>query len=182
VAVTPHEASRAGIKDVSTSTYSCRSRPRRHAPAPSGTNVVMSRTTWSGAGALRPGHGHQSPVDGRRIRQVADHVTDRDDRVDGRQRILRQDQLAYVHVRAERRPGQLDHGGRRVGRDDPVTGGQQVPGQRPGPAAELEHQPALHRGQYVQQTGHAAVGVLAEAARVHQGQVVLVVLHLSRPR
>lgn len=50
VARTPRRASRAGIKDVSTSTFSCRSRERRHAPAPSGTNVVMSRTNRSGAG------------------------------------------------------------------------------------------------------------------------------------
>jgi hypothetical protein len=109
-------------------------------------------------------------------------MTDRHDRVRGRQRIVGQDQLAHVHVGAERRPGQLDHGGRRVGRDDPVTGGQQVPGHRPGTAAQLEDQPASYRIQVVQEAGRAVVGVLAEAARVDQGQVVLVVLHLNRPR
>jgi len=47
-----------------------------------------------------------------------------------------------------------------------VAGGQQVPGQRPGAAAELEHQPALGRGQQVQQARRAVGGVLAEAAGV----------------
>ena len=51
VALTPCDASRAGIADVSTRMFSWRSVPRRHAPAPSGTNVVASRTNTSGAGA-----------------------------------------------------------------------------------------------------------------------------------
>ena len=51
VACTPWRASSPGIRDVSTSTFSCRSPLRRQAPAPSGTNVVMSRTYRSGVGA-----------------------------------------------------------------------------------------------------------------------------------
>ena len=47
---TPCPASSAGIRDVSTSTFSWCSPPRRQAPAPSGTNVVASRTKRSGAG------------------------------------------------------------------------------------------------------------------------------------
>jgi len=112
-------------------------------------------------------------------------MTDRDDRVSGGQRVVGQGQLTQVCLLAQRGPGQLEHGGGRVGGDDPVAGGQQVPGQGPGAAADLDDEPASHRGQQVQQARCAAVGVLAEAAGVHQGQVVLVVLHgvpFSRPR
>jgi len=48
---TPCAASSPGSRDVSSSTFSWRSCPRRHAPAPSGTNVVASLTKRSGAGA-----------------------------------------------------------------------------------------------------------------------------------
>ncbi len=51
LAATPCDPRSAGIRDVSTSTFPWRSLPRRHAPFPSGTNVVMSRTKMSGAGA-----------------------------------------------------------------------------------------------------------------------------------
>jgi hypothetical protein len=78
--------------------------------------------------------------------------------------------------------GQLDHGRRRVGGDDLVTRVQQVPGQGPGAAADLQDEPAADRGQQVQDAGRAAVGVLAEAPGVHQGQVVLVVVHVSPSR
>jgi hypothetical protein len=51
VATTPHGASSAGISEVSTRTFSWRSRPRRQVPWPSATNVVASLTILSGASA-----------------------------------------------------------------------------------------------------------------------------------
>ena len=63
---TPCPASNAGMRDVSTSTFSWCSPPRRHAPAPSGTNVVIVRdiTTFvpDGAGAWRRGGEHHENV------------------------------------------------------------------------------------------------------------------------
>jgi hypothetical protein len=53
----------------------------------------------------RSGHGDQRAVDGRGVRQVADHVPDRDDRVRGWQRIVREPEPPQVHLPAERLPG-----------------------------------------------------------------------------
>ena len=67
-----------------------------------------------------------------------------------------------------------------------MAGGQQVPGQRAGPAAELEHHAAAHRGQEIQDAGRAVIPVLAVTEGVHQGEIVLVILHgqsvTTRPR
>jgi UDP-N-acetylmuramoyl-L-alanine---L-glutamate ligase len=65
----------------------------------------------------RARHGHQRPVDGRRIGDVADRVADRDDRVRGGQRILGQGDPSQVRARAKRRSRQRKHFRRRVGRD-----------------------------------------------------------------
>jgi len=129
----------------------------------------------------RPGHGDQRPVDRRGVRQVADHVADRYDRVRGGQRVIGQRELAQVCLLTQLRPGLLQHRRRGVGGDDPVPGGQQVAGQRPGAAAELQDDPVVHRRQEVQDTRGAVVGVAAVTPRVDQGEVVLVVIHAKRP-
>jgi len=62
------------------------------------------------------------------------------------------------------------------------TRGQQVPGQRPAAAAELEDQPVADAGQQLQDAGGAPVGVQAVALVVNEGQVALVVVHRLSPR
>jgi hypothetical protein len=80
-------------------------------------------------------------------------VADRDDRVRGGQRIAGQGEQAQVGGPTQLGPGQREHVGRGVGGDDPVTGRQQVPGQRAAAAAALEDAAAAHRFQQLQDAG-----------------------------
>jgi hypothetical protein len=134
----------------------------------------------------RPGHGDQRAVDRRGVRQVADDVPDGHDRVRGGQPVVGEPEPAQVRLPAERFPGQLEHGRGGVRRDDREPRVEQVPGQRPGTAAEFEHEPAANWFEERQDARGAVVGVSAVTPRVDQGQVVLVDVHaepqLSRRR
>jgi len=104
-------------------------------------------------------------------------VPDRDNRVRDGQRITGQRQQPQVGIRTQPLAGQREHVGRGVGGHHPQTRGQQVPGQRPAAAAELENQAIADSGQQLQDAGGAAVGVQAVAPVVDERQVALVVVH-----
>ena len=59
---------------------------------------------------------------------------------------------------------ECQHGRGRIGRDDAVTGGHQMPGQCAGPAAELQYHPATlaHRPQFGQDPRRTGVTVATE--------------------
>lgn len=69
--------------------------------------------------------------------------------------------------------GQFQHGGRRVGGDDAVTGLDEVPGQQAAPATQLDHDAASGSNglQQLEDARRAPVGMKSEAEVVHEGEV-----------
>jgi hypothetical protein len=109
--------------------------------------------------------------------EVAQLVPDRDDRVRVRDRIVRKDQLPDLPRIPGVRPRQLEHRGRGIGRDHPVTRVDQVSSEESAAAAELDDQAVAlaHRPQQLEDAGRAVVGVEAESQMVDQREIAAVV-------
>jgi hypothetical protein len=104
-------------------------------------------------------------------------MPDRDDRVRLRDRIVRKHQFPDLPRVPGVRPRQVEHRGRGIGRDHPVTGVDQVSSEEPAPAAKLDDEPvALAHGlQQLEDPWRAVVGVEAEPEMVDQRKVAAVV-------
>lgn len=104
-------------------------------------------------------------------------MPDRDDRVRLRDRIVRKDQLPDLPRIPGVRPRQLEHRGRGIGRDHPVTRVDQVSSEESTAAAELDDQAVAlaNRPQQLEDAGRAVVGVEAEPEVVNQREVAAVV-------
>jgi hypothetical protein len=121
----------------------------------------------------RGGDRRQGAVERCLVREVAQHVPHRHQGVCSGDGVVRQrEALDALGVR-DVFSCQGHHGRRRVGGDHPVTGVDEVPGQLPAAAAELDDGavPAQHRPQSLQDPGGAGVGVEPEATLVHQRQI-----------
>jgi hypothetical protein len=93
------------------------------------------------------------------------------------QRIVGKDEHPYVLGARCVVLGQLDHRRGGIGGDDPVAGVDQMPGEQPAAAADLQDEaaPFAYRLEQGQDPRRAGVGVKAEAEVMHEGEVLLVV-------
>ena len=100
-----------------------------------------------------------------------------DDRVGVRDRVVRQPHPSHVLRAGRSDSGELENCRGRVGRDDAVSGVEEVPGEQPTPAAELDDQTSsvTHGPEQRHDARRAHVGVEPEAAVVHQREVVAVI-------
>ena len=75
------------------------------------------------------------------------------------------------------RARELQHRGRRVGREHAVPGVDEVAGEQSAPAPEFEHEPIAlaHRCEQLEDAGGAQIGVEAVPEVVHEGEVGAVV-------
>ena len=97
--------------------------------------------------------GPESALDGRCVRQIAQHVSRGHYGVDHRGLVVGQGKPPErLHAGAVSRAS-ASIGRRRIGRDDAVTGGHQMSGQCPGPAAELQYHPATPASVAIQRGG-----------------------------
>ena len=107
-------------------------------------------------------------------------MADGDDRVALGNRVVREDELPNLGV-GNGLPSQSQHRGRGVGCDDAVAGLDEMPGEEPAPAAELDDETAAHGLEQRENPWRAGVGMEAEAEVMHQRQVVSVVGQAASP-
>src|SRR4051794_18757899 len=119
----------------------------------------------------------ESALDRLGVRQVVERMADRDDRVGGRDRVVRQDETLNRLGVTGRAPGELEHRVRRVGRDDPVPAIEQVPREQSAPAAELDDEsiPLSDGREQRQDARRAVVRVEGEPAIVDESEIAPVI-------
>jgi hypothetical protein len=129
------------------------------------------------AGAQRSGGCNEGDLDGAFIRQIAEHVAHRYDRVAVGERITRQDQLANRIRTGGHLPCQFEHRWGCVRGDNTVACIDEVTRERTAPTSQFEDEPiSVTNGlQQCKDAGRTGIGVEAEAQVVHQGEIATVI-------